>query len=72
MKNGLTAVSLALLLGAGVAACGRHVVLDPDTVDDVNDRAWSIKSEPRTNGVVGDGGATVSLPTPVPTQPPGR
>ena len=61
MKRGLVATLLALSLLAalaGIAGCGRHVVLDPETVDRLNDRAWTIKSEPgRADVLVADGGA---------------
>jgi hypothetical protein len=38
--------ALAIAALVGLVACGRHVVLDPETVDRVNDRAWTVKSEP--------------------------
>jgi hypothetical protein len=49
-----------MLVGVAVllTACGRHVVLDPETVDRLNDRAWTVKSEPRrVEVVVLDGGS---------------
>jgi hypothetical protein len=55
----LGALSFSLVLG--LLGCGRHVVLDPETVDRVNDRAWTVKSEPRRVDVlVADGGAPPS------------
>jgi hypothetical protein len=57
----VTALSLSLLLG--LLGCGRHVVLDPETVDRVNDRAWTVKSEPRrVEVIVTDGGAAAPPP----------
>jgi len=50
--------ALALFLLVALAACGRHVVLDPETVDRVNDRAWTVRSEPRpTDVLAADAGA---------------
>ena len=40
-----TLLLLAALLS--LSACGRHVVLDPETAAAANDRAWTIRSEPR-------------------------
>lgn len=75
MKIGLAAVVPALLLVGLVAGCGRHVVLDPETVDDVNDRAWTLKSEPRrASDPANDAGASAIVPVGTvagtPTQPP--
>jgi predicted small lipoprotein YifL len=47
MRRRLIELAVAVALLAGLAACGRHVVLDPETVDRLNDRAWTVKSEPR-------------------------
>lgn len=61
MKRRLAGALLVLALpvmAAVVAGCGRHVVLDPDTVDRLNDRGWTVKSQPRPVSVVYvDGGA---------------
>lgn len=54
-------LALGIVLVAVLAACGRHVVLDPETVDRVNDRNWTVKSEPRPgDGLAPDAGT----PTP--------
>jgi len=57
MRRPLVVMSVAVSLLVGLAACGRHVVLDPETVDRVNDRAWTVKSEPhRGEGIAMDAG----------------
>ncbi len=48
-------------LVAFVAACGRHVVLDPIDVVRSNDPTWKIMREPNP-----DGGAAPDLPVPPP------
>lgn len=55
----LSCVVLALFaLLASLAGCGRHVVLEPRTVERLNDRAWTVKSQPRPAiGIVFDAGA---------------
>lgn len=55
MMRRISPMWLALSLGALLAAlagCGRHVVLDPETVDRLNDRAWTVKSQPRPVSVI--------------------
>jgi hypothetical protein len=56
----LVALLAVLSLGAGMLACGRHVVLDPIDVVRSNDPTWQILREPNP-----DGGAA-------PPVPPGR
>ena len=44
----LVALLVASITGiASLSGCGRHVVLDPETVDLANQRMWLVKSEPR-------------------------
>jgi hypothetical protein len=51
-------IVLVLVLVALLAGCGRHVVVEPATALRANDRAWTVKSEPRPVVViVADGGA---------------
>jgi hypothetical protein len=40
---GVFALGLALV---GAAGCARHVVVDPENVRLMNDRAWTVTSEP--------------------------
>lgn len=48
---------LGALVLAGLVGCGRHVVVEPETAARSNDRAWTVKSEPRPVVVlVADGG----------------
>ena len=57
MKRSRLLIALGLLLA--LVACGRHVVLDPETVDRVNERAWTVKSEPhRVQVNVADAGSS--------------
>jgi hypothetical protein len=37
---------MLLLLAAGVAACARHVVLEPNMVAAQNDPGWTVVREP--------------------------
>jgi hypothetical protein len=52
------AVVVGAVVLAGLVGCGRHVVVEPETVARANDRAWNVKSEPRPVVViVADAGA---------------
>ncbi|MDB4935313.1 MAG: hypothetical protein JWP87_2285 [Labilithrix sp.] len=49
---------LVLVSLVSLVACGRHVVVEPETALHKNDRAWTVKSEPHTVVVVvNDAGA---------------
>lgn len=56
MSRGLVR-ALTLSLALGLAGCGRHVVVEPQTALRANDRAWKVTSEPRQAVVLeGDAG----------------
>jgi hypothetical protein len=54
--HGVAIAALTVAIAA-LAGCGRLVVVEPETVAHVNDREWTVKSEPQpAKAIVSDAG----------------
>jgi hypothetical protein len=50
MKQRLTVLALVSFSASALAACGRHVVLDPLEAVRSNDATWNVQREPAPDG----------------------